>query len=319
MADGMERFDPVQSRGRLAYEHLHRYAICRDHVKRKRVLDLACGTGYGSNILASVASSVVGVDISKDAIAAAIEIHQRENLSFEVADCFALPFDEGSFDVIVANEMIEHVADHAALLAEAKRVLKKDGALLVSTPNKPVYNRYIAPNEFHVSEVTIEEFSDELSRVFENVRLVGTRMALISIGQEIGKKGQGSRKPGVYVGGYAKNGQPVVSCTDFSLDDPEYVLAYCTDSNEIDAKFVTSIYINPADDLWLDHEKVISWASRLHIDYVELHEALVKKNEEYWACKQQIIDMENELFKYKGIVHDLKREIELVSGTAKIP
>jgi ubiquinone/menaquinone biosynthesis C-methylase UbiE len=313
MGDGMERFDPTQNRGQLAYEHFHRYAICRDHVRGKSVLDLACGTGYGANILAEVASSVVGVDISKDAIAAAREVHRRKNLTFEFADCFCLPFESGRFDVIIANEMIEHVADHVALLTEAKRVLKDDGALLVSTPNKPVYNRYIAPNEFHVSEVTLEEFFQELTNVFKYVQMVGTRMALISIGTDIGPRRPRNRKTSVYVGGYAENGQPIVDCGNINLRDPEYLLAYCTDKKSGMAGFGGSIYLNSEDDLWLEHEKVISWASKLHMDYQELYDLLKERNEEYWQAKQKLIDLENELFKFKGMVHELKHEIEIGS------
>ena len=67
-----ERFVPGCA-GEIAYEHWHRYAFARQFVAGKRVLDAACGEGYGSALLASVAASVVGVDIDAPAVAHAAE------------------------------------------------------------------------------------------------------------------------------------------------------------------------------------------------------------------------------------------------------
>lgn len=180
MSGELERFDPGEQRGRIAYEHLHRYALCREYVAGKRVLDLACGTGYGTAILGSTGAEVTGVDISADAIKIARRRNTGDNVKFLIADCFDLPFESGSFDVVVANEMIEHVAEHDGLLQEARRVLAPGGLLLASTPNKPVYHRFKTPNIFHVSEMEMPEFQRLLDRHFRHVRLTGLRMALVS-------------------------------------------------------------------------------------------------------------------------------------------
>src|SRR5512132_2950714 len=80
-----ERFLPSCS-GEIAYEHWHRYAFARRFVAGKRVLDAACGEGYGSALLAQSAASIVGVDIHAGVIGAAREAYaQRANIRFETA------------------------------------------------------------------------------------------------------------------------------------------------------------------------------------------------------------------------------------------
>ena len=268
MPEELERFDPAAQGGRIAYEHLHRYALCREHVGGRRVLDLACGTGYGSAILADVAAAVTGVDISATAIASARIAHARSNLTFRVADCFNLPFDDGSFDVVVANEMIEHVADHDALLHEVRRILLPGGLLLVSTPNKPVYNRFKSPNLFHVSEMTLPEFEALLERHFRHVCLTGTRLALLSVGYplaDVSKEDAGNSNldaARIYLGGGAGNTD--IATGGLQLADPEYVLAACSDAPMANLPVPASLFVNPNDDLWLEHERILAWASGLH-------------------------------------------------------
>ena len=123
MNQELERFEPAEVTGRMAYEHLHRYAICRDRVAGLRVLDVACGAGYGTNILAQAAAEVTGVDIDGAAIRRAAKKYKRENLKFVTADCHDMPFEADSFDVVVANEMIEHIDEQDAFLEEVTRVL----------------------------------------------------------------------------------------------------------------------------------------------------------------------------------------------------
>ena len=280
MSGELERFDPAEQGGRIAYEHLHRYALCREHVAGKRVLDLACGTGYGSAILAGAAAEVIGVDISAEAIAAARSRHAGGNLAFRIADCFDLPFEAGRFDVVVANEMIEHVADHHGLLQQAKRVLVPGGLLLVSTPNKPVYNRFKPPNSFHVSEMDLPEFQRLLAGHFAHVRLTGTRLALISVGYPLAGSGQSNLDAArVYQGG-ASGGRPDITTGELQLNDPEYVLAACSDAPVPDLPVPSSLFVNPADDLWLEHERILAWASGLHEEDELLRADLARAREQ---------------------------------------
>ena len=151
-----ERFLPGCT-GEIAYEHWHRYAFARQFVLGKRVLDAACGEGYGAALLGEVAASVVGVDIDADAIAQASSRYALPGrVSFVEGSCTSLAFPDASFDLVVSFETIEHLtsADQPRMLDEFARVLKRDGLLVVSSPNKRLYSdarNYV--NEFHLHEL----------------------------------------------------------------------------------------------------------------------------------------------------------------------
>src|SRR5688572_21943462 len=156
-----ERFVPWVDEAAVAYEHLHRYFWVSGFVQGKRVLDLASGEGYGSNLLARTADFVVGIDIDAGAIRHASEKYTASNLQFLQASITEVPIAEPhSFDVIVCFEAIEHIEAHQALLAEVKRLLKKEGLFVVSTPNKSVYNEHSEEhNPYHVKELSFDEFN----------------------------------------------------------------------------------------------------------------------------------------------------------------
>lgn len=171
-----ERFLPEVS-GQIAFEHLHRYYFARDLVKGCRVLDVACGEGYGSWILANSALDVVGVDIAVDAVMHAREKYTNANIRFVEASAAKLPFDDDMFDAVVSFETIEHLDLHHEMLSEIKRVLKKDGLLIISSPNKQYYS--VEPgyqNPFHVKELFREEFVELIGSYFSNATLFGQRV-----------------------------------------------------------------------------------------------------------------------------------------------
>ena len=172
-----ERFTPECER-EIWYEHWHRYVFARSLARGKRVLDAACGEGYGSALLADVASSVVGIDISQDAVAHAKSRYgTRANLRFERGDCTALDVADASFDVIVSFETLEHVAAQEALIAGFARALTPDGILIVSSPDKKTYSedRGFA-NAFHVRELYRDELMNLLRPQFPFVRLYGQKL-----------------------------------------------------------------------------------------------------------------------------------------------
>ena len=134
-----ERFLPECER-EICYEHWHRYAFAAEFVKNARVLDAACGEGYGSYLLADTAEKVVGVDVSDAAITHATSRYaQADNLEFAVQDVTRLDFADNSFDVVVSFETLEHLAAQDVMLAEFRRVLKPEGLLIISTPDKAIY------------------------------------------------------------------------------------------------------------------------------------------------------------------------------------
>src|SRR5206468_162323 len=135
-----ERFTPECVR-EIWYEHWHRYVFARTFARGKRVLDAACGEGYGSALLAAEADSVLGMDIDDAAIAhAQARYGERTNLRFERGDCTALDVAAGSFDMIVSFETLEHVQAQRALIAGFARALADDGVLFVSSPDKRTYS-----------------------------------------------------------------------------------------------------------------------------------------------------------------------------------
>ena len=169
-----ERVIPGQVDIDLLNEHMARYAFAARLARGKRALDAGCGAGYGSAELARSAQSVLGIDNAADAIEYARANYPSPNLTFEQASCSALPCADGAFDLVVAFEVIEHLADWREFLQEARRVLAPNGQFIVSTPNKLYYGESRGTqgeNPFHVHEFEFAEFRDELRAVFPHVSM----------------------------------------------------------------------------------------------------------------------------------------------------
>src|SRR5262249_33285474 len=173
-----ERYLPWLDDAYIGYEHLHRYAYATQFVQGKRVLDLACGEGYGSRLLAQTAESVVGVDIDEQAIRHAGNKYIKSNLRFKKGSITSIPIEgRNIFDAIVCFEAIEHIDDHEALLQEVKRLLTSDGLFIGSTPNKWAYSdepHY--ENPFHVHELYLDEFTALFEKYFKQVKILGQRI-----------------------------------------------------------------------------------------------------------------------------------------------
>ncbi len=164
-------------------EHWHRYHAIQHLVVGKRVIDVACGEGYGSALLSRSASSVTGVDISSEAITHATAAYSaQKNLKFFAASCTQLPFDDHSFDVVVSFETIEHITEHDAFLDEIKRVLTADGLLIISSPNKAEYSdARNFQNEFHVSELYRDELAALIAKRFAHTQWLSQRNGFYSL------------------------------------------------------------------------------------------------------------------------------------------
>jgi SAM-dependent methyltransferase len=173
-----ERFTPECVR-EIWYEHFHRYAFAARFCSGRRVLDAACGEGYGSELLARVATSVLGVDLSAPAIAHANERYTgRANLRFECADVTALDaLPAASFDAIVSFETVEHVQAQERMVAGFARLLAPGGLLVMSSPDKRTYSDATGfRNEHHVRELYRDEFTALLAGHFPAQRLFGQKL-----------------------------------------------------------------------------------------------------------------------------------------------
>ena len=172
-----ERFTPECER-EIWYEHFHRYALATRWCAGKRTLDAACGEGYGTALLARSATSVEAVDISERAIAHAQQRYGHlQSVGFQVADCTELPFDDDVFDRVVSFETLEHLAEHDQLLAEFRRVLKPDGCLILSSPDKATYSdEQNTVNSYHVKELYREELEALIKRHFPASELLGQKL-----------------------------------------------------------------------------------------------------------------------------------------------
>ena len=146
---------------------------------RKRVLDIACGEGYGSNLLAAAGAEVIGIDIAPDVIAHAKRAYPRQNLIFREGSCLNIPMDDKSIDLVVSFETIEHLDDHEQFLREIKRVLSDSGALIISSPDKREYtDRIDNKNRFHKLELNHEDFYSLLKKHFKNCRIAKQRLVV---------------------------------------------------------------------------------------------------------------------------------------------
>lgn len=179
-----ERFTPECVR-EMWYEHWHRYALAAQAAGGRRVLDAACGEGYGSALLAQRASEVVGIDLSAEAVAHARGRYGHlANLRFEVGDVTALPARLGRFGLISSFETLEHVdaAAQQQMLAGFATLLADDGVLLLSSPDKATYTDATGyQNPFHAHELYLPELRELLARHFPAVEILGQRLAFVSV------------------------------------------------------------------------------------------------------------------------------------------
>lgn len=177
-----ERFTPECVR-EIWYEHWHRYAFAAPLARGRRVLDAACGEGFGSALLAREAATVLGVDIAPAAVAHAnTRYGARANLEFRVGDCTRLEtLPDASFDLITSFETLEHLQAQERMLDGFARLLAPGGVLLVSTPDKRTYSDLTGfRNEYHVRELYLEQFEALLAPHFAQRRLFGQKLLFAS-------------------------------------------------------------------------------------------------------------------------------------------
>jgi SAM-dependent methyltransferase len=159
--------------------HLAVYEWIAQRVAGRRVLDMACGEGYGSAVLARRAAGVVGLDANPEAHEHARLRYRQGNLRFErgLVETFG---EAASFDDVVFLQTIEHVQDPLAVLSHFRQILRPGGMAYISTPNVLT----LAPagaaksdNPWHLKEYRAEEFTQLCRSAFDSVEVLGLRHA----------------------------------------------------------------------------------------------------------------------------------------------
>lgn len=177
----IERFNPhhFEKTDKIYVAHISRYEFAASFIKKDDiVLDAACGCGYGTELLAKKARLAIGVDINQEAIEHCLNHHGKNNIKLITGDCVRLPLESETIDAYISFETIEHLSEsqQRGYLQEAKRVLKKGGMFIVSTPNKEIYDKSLGedgPNPFHKKELTLDEFYEILNTCFNESTLHG--------------------------------------------------------------------------------------------------------------------------------------------------
>lgn len=216
-------------------EHLFRYELASRYVRGLKVLDAACGAGYGSSLLKRAgAAEVIGVDVDAESVNLAERDYGGEGIRFEKGDVLKLPFADESYDAVVSFETIEHVDDGSAWIRESARVLKPGGLFIVSTPNRsitnpPLYFEEQPFNEYHRFEYRTSELVGELLACYDieamfgqnpidDSRLLSMNWLREKVGLPLGRTAEHLLKA---------EGHEPLPLSRFKSCDPMYVIAVC--------------------------------------------------------------------------------------------
>lgn len=222
--------------GQIEIEHMHRYLWARDMGANLDVLDIASGEGYGSALLAQKAKSVVGVEIDAGALQHAIAAYPRPNLTFLQGEALKIPLDDASVDLVVSFETIEHIMEHERFILEMKRVLRPNGVVMISTPDRDLYSVGGYSNPFHLKETSREEFIELIKQHFTHCKFHTQRPMIGSAIVPMGVDSEGK------VVTYEKRNDHFVE-RNLGLQRAPYIVAVASE-REIQDAGATSLYID---------------------------------------------------------------------------
>lgn len=159
------------------------YEIALQHIdKNMVVLDIACGEGYGTGVLCQKAKSVIGSDLDANSIKTAKKLHSEKNVSFCVQDVLKTSFKDESFDLITSMETIEHIGPKESskkYFREMKRLLKKGGHLIFSTPQNSL--GHTPMNNQHAVEYSLGQMMKLAKEYFKIENVIGIKQGCIVI------------------------------------------------------------------------------------------------------------------------------------------
>lgn len=261
------------SSGDIQSEHYHRYLFAIQYCDGKDVLDIASGEGYGSYCLGQVARSVIGVDANATAVDFANRQYMGDRVSFTVGNAQSIPITDTSIDVVVSFETLEHFKEHKDFAREVRRVLRPDGLLIISSPNRVVYTEEANyHNAWHLRELDRGEFTDFLSGAFSNVRLCAQRPMMGSV-IAVDDALQAGRPEG-----FILRGDGIFQRTT-GVPEPPFFIALASDATLPEVP--TSLLQNPALFRRLDLQRQQAADAAAHVD--ELREAVANSVKEQAA------------------------------------
>jgi arylsulfatase A-like enzyme/glycosyltransferase involved in cell wall biosynthesis/ubiquinone/menaquinone biosynthesis C-methylase UbiE len=269
--------DPAITGTEIHYEHLHRYAFASQFVQGKTILDLACGEGYGSFILSKTARNVIGIDIDFRTIQHASHVYTKDNLEFIEGSILKIPISESKkFDVIICFEAIEHITEHELLMSEILRLLKDEGLLIISTPNKKIYaEKPHFHNPFHEKELYFNEFKELLKNNFPSVQFFGQKTIA---GSNISSLSQ----------------QVAQNCSEFIIDRTNEKFSFKSADEKLSRYFVALASRKEPDDSSITNSYLIDISNT---EVSILNTQIAQKNSAILSLQQQIEERELQIEK----------------------
>jgi SAM-dependent methyltransferase len=276
--------------------------------KGSRVLDLACGTGYGARIMSETGAHVVSLNLERGPL--------RRSLSGVQARAEQLPFQDASFDTVVCFEAIEHVAEPARVVDQIARVLRPEGFALLSTPERSIYTDRVGNrNPYHVSEMDRSEFADLLGCTFSHVTLLGQSVwagSWMARLDESGSPPAGSeRHLRVVLDPLAHDATPApwVAPEEPGFPTPLFLLAFCTRSERVARWFDRRV---GAESVLQDRFQRTLGS---YLDTLEALQSRDRQIEEFAAHAQRLLarlaEHEERILGLEGHAHNLE---EIVPG-----
>ena len=318
-----ERVIPGQGDVDVFNEHRARYLFARRFSGNKKVLDAACGTGYGSALLGENAREVIGVDIASEAVEYARGHYASAHVHFGQADGLTLPFASGQFDFVVAFEIIEHLEKPEEFLKELRRVLNPNGLLLLSTPNRLYYTEDRgAVNPFHRREFSCAEFEEILKSIFpHHAILFENHMAGLLISGPDAAPDFAAPRPGSVLqedraAGQAKDSQReahyfVALCSQQPLEPIQPLLYFPSTGNVLREREIhIHLLTEQLSEIKIDLEKRTRWAQELDQQLSEKGAFIRQLQADYEQKIQWALGLQQELEQARAALQKLHQEFE---------
>jgi 2-polyprenyl-3-methyl-5-hydroxy-6-metoxy-1,4-benzoquinol methylase len=173
----------------LFLKHLYAYELATKYIKKNdNVLEIGCGTGYGTNFLSKTGAFIHAIDIDQETILSCAEQYKSDNIKFDVYNGTNIDLPDKSFDVIISFQVIEHVTQEQIFLKNIQRLLKPEGLFFITTPNREyrLATNQKPWNPFHLREYDKESLSSLIKQVYPNATVLSItgKKELVTIEKE---------------------------------------------------------------------------------------------------------------------------------------